>query len=135
LALLNWSASYSIGVAVLDSEHRHLFDLLNQLYDSIIDGSVSDENTRGILDKVLDFAVRHCDHEEEMLAQANYPGLADVSHQHEYLRDKMGDFQRKLSRHGCVSTELANFLMEWVLQHILKEDKKCGAFLNTVGIY
>jgi len=135
VAILNWSPSYSVGVAVLDEEHRHLVDLLNQLYDSIIDGSANDAKCARILDQVFEFADEHCDHEEKMLAAAGYPNLPFVGQQHENLREHIRRFKTKLTTEGAVSFDLANFLMEWILQHILKEDKKCGAFLNAAGIH
>jgi hemerythrin len=135
LPFLNWSPSCSIGVAALDAEHRHLFDLLNHLYDSIIDGSSSDLSTGAVLDQVYDFAIKHCAHEEELLAAAHYPDIAKTSRDHEELRRTIEDYRRRLAEHGGISMELANFLMEWVLQHILKEDKKCGAFLNAAGVH
>jgi hemerythrin len=135
LAILKWSASYSVGVAVLDAEHKHLLDLLNQLYDSIIDGSVNNATTSRILDQVLDFAIKHCEHEERMLVEAGYPGISDLKQQHEHLREKIEEFHRKLAGQGSISNELANFLMEWILGHILKEDRKGGVFLNAAGIH
>lgn len=134
MALLNWSASYSVGVAVLDAEHKEFFDLLNGLYDSILDGSASDGTTGATIDKVFDFAINHCNHEEELLAQAKYPGLASTASQHDVLRQAIEDHRRRYRERSCSSIDIANFLMEWALQHILKEDKKCGAFLNAAGI-
>lgn len=134
MAFLAWSPSYSIGVAALDAEHRQFFELLNRLYDSIMDGSASDLSTGAILDQLHDFVIHHCAHEEELLAAVDYPGLAKTSRDHEELCRTIEEYKRKLVAHGGISMELANFLMEWVIQHILKEDKKCGAFLNAAGI-
>jgi hemerythrin len=135
LSFLNWSPSCSVGVAEIDAEHRHLFDLLNHLYDNIMDGSASNLSTGVILDQVYDFAIKHCGHEEEMLAAVHYPGIAQTRLDHEEFRGTIEEYRRKLAEHGGISMELANFLIEWVLQHVLKEDKKCGAFLNAAGIY
>jgi len=135
LSILKWSASYSVGVAVLDAEHRRLFDLLNQLYDSIIDGSANSAKTAEILDQVLDFSIKHCDREEKMMAEAGYPGIAHLREEHEHLRRSIEEFRLQLMRRRSISSELASFLMEWVLGHIMKEDKKCGAFLNAAGIH
>lgn len=133
LAFLNWSSSYSVGVANLDAEHRQFIDLLNQLYDSVINGTANNAKTAAILDQVYDFAVTHCAHEEELLIAAGYPDIGKTMQEHQYLRDTIETYRQKLTQHGSISMELANFLMEWVLQHILKEDKKCGAFLKAAG--
>ncbi len=135
MAFLNWSPSCSVGVAVLDADHRHFFDLLNKLYDSIMDGSANDTMARSVVDQVYEFAVAHCNREEGMLAAANYPQMAEIHAHHEYLRQAIAEYRRKLIEHGGVSMELANFLMEWVLEHVLKEDKRCGSFLNRAGVY
>lgn len=134
VAFLAWSPSYSIGVAALDAEHKHFFALLNRLYDNIMDGSASNLSTGAILDQLHDFVIKHCAHEEALLASVDYPDLAKTSRDHEDLRRTIEEYQRKLAEHGGISMELANFLMEWVLQHVLKEDKKCGVFLNAAGI-
>ncbi len=135
MAFLNWSSSYSVGVAVLDAEHRHFFDLLNQLYDSIMDGSASDAKAHTIIDQVFDFAVEHCSREEQMLEAAHFPHIAEIRQHHEYLRRTIQELRTRLIERGGISMELANFLMEWVLEHVLKEDKKCGVFLNAAGVY
>jgi hemerythrin len=134
VAILNWSPSCSIGVAALDEEHRHFFALLNRLYDGVIDGSANNASSRAVADEVLAYSIHHCRHEEELLAAANYPDLAEIRREHATLRASIEDFRRRLSEQGGVSHEMANFLLEWMLQHVLKEDKKIGAFLNAAGI-
>jgi len=134
VAFLNWSESFSIGVAALDADHRRFFDLLNRLYAGILDGSASNAAAAAVAEEALAFAIEHCAREEAMLAEAGYPGLAEMRRQHGVLRDTIENFRSKLSARMGMSTELANVLMEWVLQHILKEDKKCGAFLNAAGV-
>jgi hemerythrin len=134
VAILNWSPSCSIGVAALDEEHRYFFALLNRLYDGVIDGSASNASTSALADEVLAYSIHHCHHEEALLASAHYPALDEIRREHETLRASIEDFRRRLADQGGVSHEMANFLLEWMLQHVLKEDKKIGAFLNAAGI-
>jgi len=134
MAILEWSASCSVGVAAIDAEHKHFFALLNRLYDSVIDGSANNATTRALADEVLDYVITHSRHEEEILEAARYPGLDEMRRQHATMQATVTDFRRRLAENHGVTLELANYLLEWTLRHVLKEDKKCGAFLNAAGI-
>jgi hemerythrin len=64
-----------------------------------------------------------------------YPDLAHLKVQHKTMREYAIKLQRKQQEGGVISVDVARVCLEWVLRHILREDKKCGVFLNSVGIH
>ncbi|MDM8555513.1 hypothetical protein QUF75_12340 [Desulfococcaceae bacterium HSG7] len=38
MAFLDWSDEYMVDLAEIDEQHKHLFDLLNKLHESVVQG-------------------------------------------------------------------------------------------------
>lgn len=135
MAFLTWSNEFSTGVATYDFEHKKLIAMINELHDGMMVGAAQSKLGK-ILDGLIAYTVEHFSHEERVLTRYDFTDLADHKHQHELLKKQVLEFRAKLSNGtGNISIELLKFLKNWLLQHIQKEDKKYGAFLNAKGVY
>ena len=75
MALLAWDNKYSVGVQALDSQHKVLFDILNELHAAMISGQAR-QVTGPLLHKLLEYTDKHFTAEENMLSASGYPALS-----------------------------------------------------------
>lgn len=127
-------ASHGIGIAAIDSEHRHLIELVNRVND-MLDKQEPFENLLETLDELLVHTEAHFAHEEQIMARHDYSGMSSHIGEHRKLQEQL----RNLVRRARLSPSLFGielvpaFLADWVVQHILHDDRKLGAFLVSRG--
>jgi hemerythrin-like metal-binding protein len=134
--LIIWTEKMSVGVEVLDTDHKRLIDLLNDLHDGI-DAGHGTERLDRVLDGLLDYASTHFAHEEDFFAQSGYPGAAEHTQEHRALTKLVKDVQARYNqgKFEALSMNTMNFLKEWLTDHIQGSDKNYKAHLNAMGIY
>lgn len=126
-----WSDKYSVNSAVLDAQHKKLFDISNELYDAFV--SNAHKTKLGvIIEELYDYTVYHFKDEERMVREKGMEVTPEHLSQHEEFRKKIDDFRNKYKagRVG-VTYEIMNFLRTWMIEHIMGTDKQYApAFLN-----
>lgn len=136
MALITWTDEMKVNVGVLDDDHKKLFELINELHDSIAAGQDKD-SLREILDRLMEYTKTHLAREEEMLAKAGYPGLLQHKMEHARMVQRAQNLRERFERGSLamVSLELKSFLQNWWIMHIQGSDKKYGSHLNFKGIH
>ncbi|WP_321366359.1 bacteriohemerythrin [uncultured Desulfuromusa sp.] len=133
MAIITWKKIYETGIVALDNEHQGLISQINKLYEAIRDKH-EEEGLEATLTMLESYTVNHFQHEEKLMAEYHYPGLADHQKSHQELIDAVQDLkQRASSGKDELARELLKLLRVWVLEHILDVDKKYGAFLESRG--
>ena len=134
MALLTWGEEYSVGVKEINGQHSGLFDILNKLHDAMAKGqgqSVAGE----LLHKLVRYTKEHFAAEERLMEAAKYPGLAKHRMQHEALARQVGELMAKYEKgEVSVNVHLLFFLRDWLKNHIQREDKEYGPWLNEHGV-
>jgi hemerythrin len=131
-----WNEDMSVGIGVLDEDHRKVFEMINELQEAIKAGHKRDV-LEAVLDRLMEYTLTHLAREEEMLAQAGYRGLIEHQAQHSRMIQRIKDMRSRFTEGSVamLSLELRNFLQEWWILHIQGTDKKYGLFLNSHGIF
>lgn len=126
MPFIQWTPSFSVGNAVLDTDHRKLIDILNKIYDAWMVNS-SPVELGCFFDDLLDYTDGHFIREESKLSSRDYADLDHHHAAHERLRELVHAFRsRHLAGHRAdnLTEEMAKFLKSWLLDHILEEDMK-----------
>ena len=128
--ILGWDETLSTGFAEIDSDHNSLFDYIN-----VLEAAVSErrgrEMSRGVLGGLMDYAKYHFAREEEIFTKrAGYRGVAAHLEQHRSFVAELEKFNDTLTAEGDISADMAVFLSEWLVRHIMTVDK---AFFATLG--
>ena len=56
MAILEWSEDYVVGVAEIDEQHKHLFDIVNRLHKAVSEGA--EQSMLGeILNELIDYTL------------------------------------------------------------------------------
>ncbi len=135
MALIEWKDSYSVGVKIIDEQHKQLFAYINALYSAMKDGS-----DKEILSKVLDDLARYVDvhfsAEEKYFVEFNYEKKDEQIAQHKMYTDKIRSFQEgfKKNQEFILSFEVIDFIEDWILNHVTGEDKKYTKCFNEHGL-
>jgi hemerythrin-like metal-binding protein len=135
MAFLNWGPNFSVGVAAFDREHQGLMAIINELHDKMQSGQ-GKEVVGAIVKRLIDYTIRHFEHEEVELKKHGYPQLRDHQAQHDALKQKVSEFHNRLTigYNGLITIEMLRFLKSWLETHIQQEDKAYGLFLNGKGV-
>jgi hemerythrin len=133
-AEVTWDDCYSVGVPLIDAQHKELVRMTNDLFQSCLKGKETAEiSFMKTVQGAAAYAKTHFGTEEQILEPLDYPSFAAHKKQHEdfvaevlrIIRDFEGG--KKLS-----PKDLARFLRDWVLNHIAGSDKEYACFLNNL---
>lgn len=122
---LNWHESYACGEAIIDQEHKKLFDLANILIEKSFLRNERPREFESAFEKLLAHVVQHFKDEEAILASHHYVDLGEHARAHQALVARALQLQSDVASGGGTMGELVSFLAdEVVAQHMLKEDRK-----------
>jgi len=136
MEFMTWTSDLSVGVAVLDDDHKRLIGIINQLHFGIMAGH-DKAVLETVLNELVDYTRFHFDREEEMLMKAGYASTPAHITEHEQFIRRISRVQAQL-RSVPIATldlELMDFLRDWLFSHILVSDKQYGPRLNAYGLY
>ena len=136
MPLMTWSDSMSVGVKVLDEEHKKLVGMVNELHDGILEGHRK-EALGHVLDQLVSYTKVHFTHEENLFLKTAYPDAAAHKKEHEQLLKTAGDLQKRYKEGATsmLSLETMSFLKGWLAHHIQGDDKKYTAHFNSKGVH
>lgn len=135
MALLMWRESFSVGNALLDSDHHILVNLLNQLHD-VVDTGQSREVVGSVIGVLAEYVEHHFRREEALLAKAGYPDYVGHEQSHRVLEANVRDIRDRwmAGERQALGDEVLEFLKKWLTDHILVTDKAYGPWLaNSAG--
>ncbi len=123
-----FTEEYLIGIELIDKEHEELFRIVgraNHLVKSY-DSSSSYDKIIEILNELKNYTIEHFSDEEEYMEGIHYEGLAAQKRAHEAFIDKLEniDLQEIENNPQEYLQELLEFLLGWLINHILNTDKK-----------
>ena len=132
--LVTYTPELSVGVKEFDEHHKVLFSLINNLSSAMSKGSGEKEVVH-IVKELVDYTDWHFKAEEKAFKEHNYPGAA----QHIKIHNSMLNTARKLlddteAGKTVLTTELLEFLQDWILEHIMGTDKEYSYFFADKSI-
>ena len=131
---LEWQEKYSVGVAVIDEDHRQMIDDLNAFVQAIAVGATVGP-AAGHLYELLRHTYYHFRREEALMRETAYSKLAEHIAEHDALYEGLLGFSRDFtSRPHRDVAEFAGFLATWVLTHVEEQDIPLGEHLQSKGI-
>ncbi len=132
MGIINWDESYSVGVKELDEQHKQLFKMLDDLFESM-DTTVDSQTVSDILAGLREYALVHFETEEKYMSECGYPDIENHKCTHEQFRKKVDDLcSNGAARPEIILTDIIDFMYEWLTNHILSCDKK---YATLVGSY
>ncbi len=134
MAFMTWTDKFAVNIAEVDTQHKKLLSLINELFDAMKVGKGRDVVGQ-VLKELIDYTVYHFGTEEKLFKQYAYPDYFVHKKEHDDLTKKAVALKAEFdSGKPAITIEVMNFLKDWLNIHILQEDKKFGPFLNSKGV-
>lgn len=131
MSKIEWDNNLSVGVDLIDEQHKMLIEKLKDLSDDFKRGHEQDRILR-TLGFMIDYTDFHFTAEEKVMADHDYPGLDMQKQQHAEFKTTLDNILLDLREDGPTN-ELAEsinvFLLNWLIDHIKGMDLKLGNFL------
>ena len=130
--VIAWSEDYELGNSFVDAQHKKLFELVGSIGKTCSEGG--DFNTLSdTLDFLLQYTVQHFSDEEALQIKHGFPEYEYHKKLHEefetIVSEKVAEFKEKGSTKDLSDT-VNEFVIEWLVNHILKEDMKIGEYIR-----
>ena len=133
--LVKWSGTFSVGVKLIDDQHKGLLNLVNDLFNHVIGDEAAE---RAYFQKVIQTAVNyvkvHFATEEKIMIATKFPGYAEHKRAHDTfvltVVDNIRDFE---AGKKFTLAAFTKFLKEWVLTHIAILDKQYFEYFKRIA--
>lgn len=134
MAIIQWTDKYSVGIKQIDEQHKSLISSVNLLHEAMRQGKGKDV-IEDILDFLTNYTIEHFTTEEVLMTNFKYPNLPNHKKEHDDLVKKVKDFIGKIKEGKIVvSSEILQFLSDWLNHHILKVDMNYKQFFIEKGV-
>ena len=133
--LFPWKDAYSVNIGIVDSQHKVLVDLINELHQAMMSRSGKEQMGK-ILANLVSYTESHFKAEEGILLANQYPDLANHKIEHERFVKTIKEYQTKFQKNELgLTIEVMDFLKKWLVEHIMGVDKKYVPHLSARGVH
>ncbi len=131
---LEWDDKYGVNVKEIDKQHQEIFKITNKLLNSMADGT-GDEVVGNILQNLADYITAHFKTEENYFDKFNYPKSYSHKEEHGDFVQKVSEFKKSFKKgRETLYLDITNFLLNWLMSHLLLSDKEYAQFFNEKGL-
>ncbi len=131
MKFIEWCELLVIGHPLIDDQHQELFNIINQFNDEI-SNKQSKKLAVCTLNNLIQFAQKHFTDEEKISKEFNFPEEDLTRHQKIHEQLVMDIFELHTDISSGVEKDIGkihDFLTEWIILHVLIEDKKYKKYL------
>lgn len=125
--LLVWKDEYSIGVKLIDDQHKYLFEIGNSAYKLLRDGAGKDQYADAVLiiDDLLRYTRFHFKTEEDYMIKINYNDYLSQKAEHNEFIEKINNINLEQVQEDPQKhiEDILAFIFNWLLSHIVLKDK------------
>ena len=134
MPLITWGPKLEIGIGIIDSQHRRLVNLINQLDEAMEEGR-SNEVVGKTLKGLVDYTHTHFDTEQELLKEHDYEDYALHCREHRIFTDQIEIYQDRLDAGSLrISSDVMEYMRGWLLTHIGSSDRAYIRTLKDAGV-
>ena len=128
-SFVTFTPELSVGVKVFDEHHKVLIGIINKLASAMTKG-LGQNKVLDIIKELVDYTHWHFAAEEKAFNLYNYPETESHKQIHNAMLKTAGELLESAQTGKAVlSTELLEFLQDWLFDHIMGIDKEYEQFL------
>ena len=129
-----WNDNLKVKNRFIDSDHRHLVELLNVVYDAMNQGKGPDV-LESVLEDLVQYTQAHFKREEDAMQRMQYEGYAAHKEEHDKLTAKVLEMQKRfLAGEVKLTVDLLQFLFDWLFDHIIKIDTQLAQAIKEAKL-
>lgn len=129
-----WTSEDSVGVEIIDDQHKRFVDIINELNAAIAQTKTRDMLT-GIFSELMGYMDIHFATEEKYFDEYNYP--ESEAHKKAHAEFKKGItkiYEDYVDNLEVLSFTLIDYLENWLLKHTKNMDKRYTKCFNDHGL-
>jgi len=131
--MVTWDEKYATGIELIDSQHKELFSLTNELFRAC---KGDNEALKGVfmetMEKMVAYVRFHFGAEQEMLQRIKYPEYPEHKKQHDKLiRDILDAVNAHNKGEKFVANQFVRTMRDWILGHIAVTDKQYALYITA----
>ncbi|MDR0562595.1 MAG: bacteriohemerythrin [Spirochaetaceae bacterium] len=127
-----WEERYSVGIQIIDQQHKELLNLTNTLYNACRKGDeAAKTHFKDVIHSAVEYVKFHFSTEEQIMERISFPELAPHKKEHEaFVKKVLEEVKNFQSGKTFVPNQFVRFLRDWVLTHIAMSDKKYEEYIR-----
>jgi hemerythrin-like metal-binding protein len=111
------------GDAVIDSQHRRMVHIVNELLGAALDGKLGEAEDR-LLDELVRLAEINFRTEEEWMRRCSYERYEMHAEAHAHLLNELVELRAGLfTRHEHLNRKVVLFVRRWLENHLVHSDR------------
>jgi hemerythrin len=114
---IQWSERLSVGVPMMDAQHKRLIELINTMHGQSDAGTLFD-----VIMLMFNYASEHFAAEEQLMRAGAYPDLERQIREHKAFLAKTTDFAGRDFSEPEARAQVTAYLCTWLTHHILDVD-------------
>ncbi|MCF6276554.1 MAG: bacteriohemerythrin [Candidatus Magasanikbacteria bacterium] len=119
-----WKKEYSLGIDIIDEQHKKFVEIVNRFNDTV-DIPKSKDLISGMFEEVLEHIKFHFKTEEDYFDKFHYKNAKIHKKYHDKFIKEIQDLKKEnIENKIKVTHKLVKHLIDWLLIHLDKEDKK-----------
>ena len=130
-----WSNSYSIGIKLIDDQHKGLLDFVNDLLNHS-SGREDEERAyfKDVIQVVVSYVKTHFATEEKYMLATKFPGYTVHKKVHdEFIFTVIQSVKDFETGKRLVLEKFAYFLKDWVLSHVAGQDVLYAQYFKKIA--
>lgn len=131
MGILFWADRMSVGIEAIDNQHKNIIQQINDIYEALQNGQSAE--LKNSLHSLYQATVAHFSYEEGLLNKYQYPESKEHADQHKVLLEQASVFIGKFTDKNQtveLTDDIIEFMKTWLINHVMKDDKKYSAFLQ-----
>jgi hemerythrin-like metal-binding protein len=129
---IKWNdETMSIGIMLIDNQHKELLKIINKLSSSIHNNSQRIDILE-ILDELINYADYHFSTEEELFDKFDYEENEAHKKEHSLFVEEFTELRNKITQDKIymnksaieISERVFNYIVKWFLNHVVGSDRK-----------
>ncbi|PWC52343.1 bacteriohemerythrin [Azospirillum sp. TSO22-1] len=127
-----WDDSMSVGVGILDTDHKRLLEMFNGLLKTGV-STKSKDDLIPLIEGLRDYTNVHFRREEAFMERHGFPDLETHKAAHRYFVDEVEKLAGELNGDHTMMLriDLILLLKEWLIEHIQTTDKQYQPYLAS----
>jgi len=126
-----WDEKYATGIHLIDSQHKELFSLTNELFHACLG---EEETLEGVfketMERMVDYVRFHFGAEQVLLQRLRYPDYHEHKKQHDTLVLQILEAVKEYNEgKKLVPNQFVRILRDWILSHIAHYDKLFASYI------
>jgi hemerythrin len=134
--LVTWSGTYSVGIKLIDDQHKELFNLVNDMYNHVNNDDEEAERVyfHGVIMQVIDYVKKHFATEEKIMKRTHFKGYGAHKMEHDTFILRVVEFINTFDEGKKVPLiTFTHFIKDWILTHIAIMDKQYFNYLMKIA--